>query len=57
MTAKILIFAGSTRKGAFSGHMAEAASKELAAQGASITHIGFQRAGGTRCEHYAYFVG
>ncbi|KAI1690714.1 NADPH-dependent FMN reductase domain-containing protein [Ditylenchus destructor] len=39
MTAKILIFAGSTRKGAFSGHMAEAASKELAAQGASITHI------------------
>lgn len=39
MTAKILIFAGSTRKGAFSGHMAEAASRELAAQGASITHI------------------
>ncbi len=39
MSAKILIFAGSTRKGAFSGHMAEAARQELRAQGADVTRI------------------
>ncbi|MFD2652464.1 NADPH-dependent FMN reductase [Brucella rhizosphaerae] len=39
MTAKILIFAGSIRKGAFSGHMADAAARELVTQGASVTHI------------------
>ncbi|MFD1198149.1 NADPH-dependent FMN reductase [Brucella gallinifaecis] len=39
MTVRILVFAGSTRKGAFSGHMADAAEKELAKQGAEVTRI------------------
>lgn len=39
MSAKILVFAGSIRKGAFSGHMAEAASRELSAQGAEVSEI------------------
>lgn len=39
MTARILVFAGSIRTGAFSGQMADAASKELVAQGAEITRI------------------
>lgn len=39
MTAKILVFAGSIRKGAFSGHMADAAEKELEKQGAKVTHL------------------
>ncbi|WP_273726164.1 NADPH-dependent FMN reductase [Brucella gallinifaecis] len=39
MTAKILVFAGSIRKGAFSGHMADAAEKELEKQGAKVTRL------------------
>ncbi|MBV2142087.1 NAD(P)H-dependent oxidoreductase [Falsochrobactrum sp. TDYN1] len=39
MTAHILVFAGSIRKGAYSGHMADAASKELVSQGAEVTRI------------------
>lgn len=39
MTARILVFAGSIRTGAFSGHMADAATKELALQGAEVTRI------------------
>ncbi len=39
MTARILVFAGSIRTGAFSGHMADAAEKELRAQGAEVTRI------------------
>ncbi|MBC2884015.1 NAD(P)H-dependent oxidoreductase [Ochrobactrum sp. CM-21-5] len=39
MTARILVFAGSIRKGAYSGHMADAASKELVSQGAEVTRI------------------
>ncbi|MEQ9179220.1 MAG: FMN reductase, partial [Nitratireductor sp.] len=34
MTARILVFAGSIRSGAFSGRTADAAMKELALQGA-----------------------
>lgn len=37
--ARILVFAGSIRTGAFSGHMADAAAKELARQGAEVTRI------------------
>ena len=39
MTARILVFAGSIRKGAYSGHMSDAASKELVSQGAEVTRI------------------
>ncbi len=39
MTARILVVAGSIRTGAFSGHMAGAAEKELRAQGAEVTRI------------------
>lgn len=39
MTAKILVFAGSIRTGAFSGKTADAAQKELALQGADVTRI------------------
>lgn len=39
MTAKILLFAGSVRKGAFSQHMADAAKRELEQQGAHVTQI------------------
>jgi len=39
MTANILVFAGSIRKGAFSSHMADAAEKELARQGGNVTRI------------------
>lgn len=36
---RILVFAGSIRTGAFSGHMADAATKELARHGAEVTRI------------------
>lgn len=39
MPPKILVFAGSIRSGAFSGHTADAAMKELALQGAQVTRI------------------
>ncbi len=39
MTARILVFAGSTRVGAYSGKMADAATKELALHGAEVTRI------------------
>lgn len=39
MTPKILVFAGSTRSGAYSGKTADAAQKELALQGAQVTRI------------------
>ncbi len=39
MTSKILVFAGSTRKGAYSGKVADCAGKELALQGADVTRI------------------
>lgn len=39
MTPKILVFAGSIRSGAYSGRNADAAQKELALQGASVTRI------------------
>lgn len=39
MAARILIFAGSIRKGAYSGKVAEAAMKELAQQGAEVTRL------------------
>ncbi|MFZ1775010.1 MAG: NAD(P)H-dependent oxidoreductase [Rhizobiaceae bacterium] len=39
MQAKILVFAGSIRTGAFSGKTADAAQKELALQGAEVTRI------------------
>ena len=39
MVPKILVFAGSTRSGAFSGRTADAAMKELAIQGADVTRI------------------
>jgi NAD(P)H-dependent FMN reductase len=39
MAARILVFAGSNRKGAFSGRTADAAMKELALQGAEVTRI------------------
>ncbi|WP_162931535.1 MULTISPECIES: NAD(P)H-dependent oxidoreductase [unclassified Mesorhizobium] len=39
MTARILVFAGSIRTGAFSGRTADAAVKELALQGAEVTRI------------------
>ncbi len=38
-TPKILVFAGSIRKGAYSGKNADAAMKELALQGAEVTRI------------------
>ncbi|MER8655088.1 NADPH-dependent FMN reductase [Mesorhizobium sp. M0847] len=37
--AKILVFAGSVRSGAFSGRTADVAQKELAMQGADVTRI------------------
>lgn len=39
MTPKILVFAGSTRTGAFSGKTADVAQKELAMLGAEVTRI------------------
>jgi chromate reductase len=39
LTAKILVFAGSTRSGAYSGKVADAAQKELAILGAEVTRI------------------
>lgn len=39
MSPRILVFAGSNRSGALSGLMADAASKELAQQGAEVTRI------------------
>jgi len=39
MTPRILVFAGSTRVGAYSGKTADAAMKELALQGADVTRI------------------
>ena len=39
MAPKILVFAGSTRTGAWSGKTADAAMKELALQGAEVTRI------------------
>lgn len=42
MTPKILLFAGSTRKGAFSGKVADCAQKELAIQGADVTRISLE---------------
>lgn len=39
MVPKILVFAGSIRTGAFSGRTADAATKELALQGAEVTRI------------------
>jgi len=39
MTPRILVFAGSTRTGAYSGKTADAAMKELALQGADVTRI------------------
>ena len=39
MNPKILVFAGSIRTGAYSGKTADAATKELALQGAEITRI------------------
>ncbi len=39
MAAKILVFAGSVRTGAYSGKTADAAMKELAGQGAEVTRI------------------
>ncbi|TJV27433.1 MAG: NAD(P)H-dependent oxidoreductase, partial [Mesorhizobium sp.] len=37
--AKILVFAGSIRSGAYSGRTADVAQKELALQGAEVTRI------------------
>jgi len=39
VTARILVFAGSNRTGAYSGRVADAAMKELALQGAEVTRI------------------
>jgi chromate reductase, NAD(P)H dehydrogenase (quinone) len=39
MNPKILVFAGSVRTGAYSGKTADAATKELALQGAEVTRI------------------
>ena len=39
MTPRILLFAGSIRKGAYSGKVADCAQKELAIQGAEVTRI------------------
>lgn len=39
MTTRILVFAGSIRSGALSGKTADAATKELALQGADVTRI------------------
>ena len=39
MRARILVFAGSIRTGAFSGKTADAATKELLEQGADVTRI------------------
>lgn len=39
MAARILVFAGSIRSGAFSGQTADAAMKELSEQGAEVTRI------------------
>lgn len=39
MAARILVFAGSSRKGAYSGRTADAAVKELALQGAEVTRL------------------
>jgi len=39
MVARILVFAGSTRSGAYSGKVADCAQKELAIQGAEVTRI------------------
>ena len=39
MTVSILVFAGSTRSGAYSGRVADVAQKELAMYGAEVTRI------------------
>lgn len=39
MSARILVFAGSVRTGAYSGRTADAAQKELAMQGAEVTRL------------------
>ncbi len=39
MAAKILVFAGSVRKGSHNGQLAQAASKQLALSGAEVTNI------------------
>ena len=39
MTPRILVFAGSTRDGAYSGQVADVAQKELALAGAEVTRI------------------
>lgn len=39
MAAKILVFAGSVRKGSFNGQLAQAAVKQLAQSGAEVTYI------------------
>lgn len=39
MITRILVFAGSTRKGAYSGKVADCAQKELAVQGAEVTRV------------------
>jgi len=39
MSAKILVFAGSIRSGAYSGKVADCAQKELVVQGADVTRI------------------
>lgn len=42
MAARILVFAGSIRSGAYSGRTADAAQKELALQGAEVTRISLE---------------
>lgn len=42
MAAKILVFAGSIRSGAYSGKVADAAQKELAVLGADVTRISLE---------------
>lgn len=42
ITPKVLLFAGSTRKGAYSGKVADCAQKELALQGAEVTRISLE---------------
>jgi len=39
MAARVLVFAGSTRSGAYSGRTADIAQRELAVQGAEVTRI------------------
>jgi len=39
LTPRILVFAGSTRQGAYSGRVADIAQRELALQGAEVTRV------------------